>query len=241
VGRTRGRWTGKRGSALLWLVASLVLTPNAVASQQVRCVLAPQADARMVGECQAGDRVLGLRLERPAGELDAMWVGILSLPQGPLDVEVATYQYSDGPALIMRETAWRELSEYAAQDGRLVLAWDRSTQASPSTLDLEIVARARELLPQDDVWDREDDRNCENDGSSISLYCALAKATAEVMGRYQHRQPAMQAARIVIRAEWPDRVVSHGLMDFNNDPRTTMADVRRVFTLAEEALASGIR
>jgi len=61
------------------------------------------------------------------------------------------------------------------------------------------------------------------------------------MGRYLHRQPAMQAVRIVIASEWPERVVAHRLMSFNNDPRTTLADVQRFFDLAAQSLRSSIR
>ncbi len=228
-------------SGLLWLVVSLFLSSVPAISQEVRCVLEARGDGEMSGECGSGDTALELRLRRPVTEVDAMWVGALSLPQGDLGVEVAAYQYSDGPSLIMRATAWHELSEYSVSEDQLVLAWDRGSEAPPSELDLRIFARARELLPDEDSWDRNDDRDCENDGSSISLYCALAQATAEVMGRYHHRQPAMQAVRVVIRSEWPERVVNHRLMDFNNDARTTLSDVRRLFTLAEEALVPLVR
>ena len=116
-----------------------------------------------------------------------------------------------------------------------------AVEAPPSEVDLQILQLARNLLSSEEVWDRDDDRNCENDASLISVYCALARATSEAMGAYQHRQPAMQAVRRVIAAEWHDRIVDHRLMNFNNDPRTTLADVKRLFELAEESLRRSVR
>jgi hypothetical protein len=220
---------------------ALALAPSTSASQEVRCILEPRAEASFSGECDTGDRQVLLRLHRPTTEMDALWVGALVFPQGELDVEIAVYQYSDGPSLVIRETVWRELSELSFSEGRLVLGWDASEEAPPSQLDLGILRRAREALQREDLWDRQDDRDCENDGAQVSLYCTLATTTAEVMGRYQHRQPAMQAVRRIIRSEWGDRVVNHRLMDFNNDPRTTLDDVRRLFDLAEAALEKAIR
>ena len=107
--------------------------------------------------------------------------------------------------------------------------------------EMQILQTARDLLSSEDVWDRADDRNCENDDYRLSLYCALARATASAMGRYQHRQPAMQVVRTVIRSEWSERVVDHRLMNFNNDERTTLSDVHRLFDLSLESLRREFR
>lgn len=53
-------------------------------------------------------------------------------------------------------------------------------EAPPSQTDLEILQAARLLIPNEGVWDRADDRNCENDEGVISIYCALAGATKSV-------------------------------------------------------------
>jgi len=156
-------------------------------------------------------------------------------------IEIATYQYAAGPKLIVRTGAWHVLDAFSVSAEGLALAWNEGAEAPPAQTDLDIFLAAREFLSDETKWDREDDRDCENDESLISLYCALARATATEMGRYQHRQPAMQAVRRVIGAEWPERIVDHRLMNFNNDPRTTLADVHRLFDLAEESLRRTIR
>jgi hypothetical protein len=161
--------------------------------------------------------------------------------RGPLPIEIASYQYSAGPQLIVRTRAWHTISEFTFSRAGLVLSWDEAVEAPPSQADLEIFEAARALLLSEAAWDRDDDRNCENDEGVISVYCALARATASVMGRYQHRQPAMQAVRRVIASEWPERVVDHRLMNFNNDARTSLTDVHRLFDLAAQSLRGSIR
>lgn len=227
---------------LSWaLAAACWSVPVGVAAQTVTCELAVGADGTLAGQCIAADQPLRVRLSRADGVSDAIWVGVVETADGPLPIEIATYQYSSGPALIARTQAWHLLSEFVVSEAGLRLAWDAGAEAPPSPLDLEIFESARALLPSEEAWDRQDDRNCENDDGVISVYCALARATASVMGRYQHRQPAMQAVRRVIGEEWPERVVDHRLMDFNNDARTTLADVHHLFDLAAESLRGSIR
>jgi hypothetical protein len=58
-----------------------------------------------------------------------------------------------------------------------------------------------------------------------------------VSKKFEHRGAAMQEARFAI-----DEVLAkgnhyeHRLMDYNNDPKTTFADVQKFFTLIEERI-----
>ena len=231
-------WRVTIGLAAL-VVASV--SPDHVVAQSVRCKLTAGDSGLFVGDCRFGAETARIELARPRGATDALWLGTLTVSTASKAIEISTYQYSGGPQLIVRTGAWHLLKEFAVSEAELGLLWDEQVEAPPSQTDLKIVDGARALLSGEDVWDREDDRNCENDVSLISVYCALARATAAAMGRYQHRQPAMQAVRRVIRAEWPERVVDHRLMNFNNDPRTTFSDVERLFDLAEGSLRRTVR
>jgi hypothetical protein len=103
--------------------------------------------------------------------------------------------------------------------------------------DLRIVRRAREILNSPAKWNRADNRECPATQRSYSLYCALEKATEEVSKKFEHRGAAMQQARFAI-----DEVLAkgnhyeHRLMDYNNDPTTTFADVQKFFALIEERI-----
>ena len=235
----------RRNTRTVLAVAYAVATacgslPASLAAQLVACDLTEAAADRLTGQCEADARRFPIDLTRADSVSDALWTGAMGT-EDPSPIEIATYQYSTGPRVIVRTGAWHLASEFVFTKAGLRLAWDDGMEAPPSQTDLEIIEAARLLLPDEEGWDREDDRDCENDQGVISVYCALARATASVMGRYQHRQPAMQAVRRVIASEWPERVVAHRLMSFNNDPRTTLADVHRLFDLAERSLRDSIR
>ena len=103
--------------------------------------------------------------------------------------------------------------------------------------DIRIVRRAREILNSPAKWNRSDNRECPATQKTYSLYCALEKATEEVSTKFEHRGAAMQEARFAI-----DEVLAkgnhyeHRLMDYNNDLKTTFADVQKFFTLIEERI-----
>jgi hypothetical protein len=122
-----------------------------------------------------------------------------------------------------------------AQDSKLSGSPDARPPVSEG--DLRIVQRARELLNSPARWNRADNRKCPATQTTYSLYCALQKATEEVSKHFEHRGAAMQEARFAI-----DEVLAkgnhyeHRLMNYNNDPKTTFADVQRFFTLIEERI-----
>jgi len=100
--------------------------------------------------------------------------------------------------------------------------------------DVRIVQRAKQIIDSPAKWNRADNRQCPPDAKTFSIYCALEKATKEVSGDFAHRGAAMQEARFVIDAIAPNaEKYDHRLMDYNNDPTTTFADLQKFFTLLE--------
>ena len=115
---------------------------------------------------------------------------------------------------------------------------DADARPPVTKADLEIAKQARKILNSQTKWNRLDTRDCEKRARLFSLYCALEKATEKVSGHFEHRGAAMQEARFVIEEvepEW-ERKYHHLLMDYNNDPKTTFADIQKVFRLLEERI-----
>ena len=126
----------------------------------------------------------------------------------------------------------------------------RDQPATPD--DLRILRRADALLGDASVWNRHDDRVCDDDEASgnRSLFCALQKADREILGEYQHRNVALQEVRFVIQDATRDRhtemvigalrrfSLPHRLMDFNNLPETRFEDVKQVLRVASERIAA---
>lgn len=116
--------------------------------------------------------------------------------------------------------------------------------------DLQTLERASALLGSESAWNRNDDRQCADDEAmdKRSLFCALQRASADVYGSHDpnkvadHRRVALQEVRFAVEEATRGRELNHRLMDFNNLPDTTLADIRRVLaqaTMRVQARLSG--
>lgn len=101
-------------------------------------------------------------------------------------------------------------------------------------LDIQIIDRAKKILKDESVWDRHDDRICNDGDTTFSLYCSLFFASKELLGEYQHRRTALQEVRFALEEATEGRDYEHRLRDFNNDPETTLAAVYGVLNVARE-------
>jgi len=106
--------------------------------------------------------------------------------------------------------------------------------------DLRILQRAADLLKDESVWNRSDDRECEDDEATgkRSLFCALQKACVDVLGAYDHRRVALQEVRFAVEDATRGRDFEHRLRDFNNLSTTTLADIKRVLQVATDRVNS---
>jgi hypothetical protein len=120
---------------------------------------------------------------------------------------------------------------------------DESDVRPPVTAaDVQIVKRASQILDSPSKWNRADTRDCPAGATRFSLYCALEKATDEMSGNFEHRGAAIQEARFVIEDVSPrGKDYDHRLMDYNNDPTTTFADIQKVFRLLEDRISTRLK
>ena len=115
-------------------------------------------------------------------------------------------------------------------------ASDSNVRPPVTKADLEIVKRAHEILDSPSKWNRADNRQCPQEAKTFSLYCVLQRATSEVSGKAEHRGAALQEARFVIDEIAADRNYEHRLMNYNNDPTTTFADIQEVLRITESLI-----
>jgi len=110
--------------------------------------------------------------------------------------------------------------------------------------DLRILERADEILSDSTKWDRADDRICNPSDTTWSLFCAVKRATEEVLGAYRHDdkmgQAALREVRRVIEDLNPGRTFQHRPMDYNNLPSTTCQDIKKVLHLARQRVATAL-
>ncbi|MDB9795163.1 hypothetical protein OAB76_00785 [Flavobacteriaceae bacterium] len=112
--------------------------------------------------------------------------------------------------------------EFTKDDGNLDLPFD--------SVDVQILKRANNILLSESAWSKEDDRKCQDDidSNKYSLFCALYKASIDVVGEYDHRKPALQQVRWSIDNHYKERLSGHRLMDFNNHSNTNFDEIKQL-------------
>jgi hypothetical protein len=149
-------------------------------------------------------------------------------------VELELYDHHSG--IIRTEYGWHTVSHFKSSATKIDFDMDAVNEVEPNELDLKIIERAASILNSPDVWNRADNRVCKVAAQTQSFYCAVAKASVEVTGGFNHRRPAAELVRAIVEDRTKRRPYHHRLMDFNNDPTTTLADIQSIFSEAEKQI-----
>jgi len=140
--------------------------------------------------------------------------------------------YDGGSGVIRTYEGWFPVTEFAANADGIHFLFDGKHEVPPNALDREVLQRASRVITSDAVWNRADNRKCPADATTWSIYCAVERAMIEATGGFNHRRPAGQLVRAIVDERSANRNYSHRMMDYNNDPRTVIADVRSLFAEA---------
>jgi hypothetical protein len=152
-------------------------------------------------------------------------------PNAALELEI----YPGGWGVLRSEYGWYPVTHFVASPLAFDLdASSESREITPNSLDQKIVQEAARLLSTPAVWNRADNRKCPASATTWSIYCAMIKASITVTGGSHHRRPAMETVRAIVDKRTATRDYHHRLMEYNNDPTTTLNDVQSLFS---EALA----
>ena len=156
-------------------------------------------------------------------------------------VGVALAGNIDQPLSQSRTTAVKDAGQTAQTTNTSPQLERRDQPVTPD--DLRILLRANELLKDESVWNRNDDRVCDDDEATgkRSLFCALQKACIEVLGKYDHRRVALQEVRFAVEEATVGRDFEHRLRDFNNLPETRLVDVKKVIQVATDRVKSRLK
>ena len=150
-------------------------------------------------------------------------------PNAALELEI----YSGGWGVLRTEYGWYPITHFVASPLTFDLdVSSESREIAPSLLDQKIVQEAARLLSTPAVWNRADNRKCPASATTWSIYCAMIKASITVTGGSHHRRPAMETVRSIVDKRTATRDYHHRLMEYNNDPTTTLSDVQSLFSAA---------
>jgi hypothetical protein len=159
-------------------------------------------------------------LQEGAGDLD----------RGADQVEIEVYEAGNG--MIRTYNGWFAVSGVSVRGSTIRFQVDTTKQIAPNALDREILVRAAKIISTDSAWNRADNRECPAAATKWSIYCAVEQAQIEVAGAFHHRRPAGELIREIVDERTKTRNYRHRMMDYNNDPTTTLADVHSLFAEA---------
>jgi hypothetical protein len=173
------------------------------------------------------------------------WLGTMQgvQPEDPTRFEVVANTGSASSAGSVGRTpfGWFAITDMQESAGALVVRMNADRQVRPTASDIAIITRAIALLPNETVWNKNDNRQCPAGQTKLSMFCALAQATTEISGGIHYRQPAAQAVREALNAVDSSRIKTHRIMDYNNHPATTLAEIHAVLNSARTKLEKDIR
>jgi hypothetical protein len=100
--------------------------------------------------------------------------------------------------------------------------------------DLRILQRADAILSSAAVWNRHDTRTCKPEDRRWSLFCAMEKASLDVLGEYRHREVALQEVRFAVEDVTKGIEFEHRMMDYNNLSSTGFEDIKKILEVATQ-------
>jgi hypothetical protein len=190
--------------------------------------------------CAGPTRSVFVELAKTAGT--SSWLGTMQgvQPEDPTRVEIVAN--AQGKGFVGRTPfGWFAVDKFEQSNNSLSISMNADHQVRPTQSDIAIITRAIDLLPNEAQWNKNDNRQCPAGQPKISLFCALQKATTEISGGIHYRQPALQAVREVLNTVDAKRIKTHRIMDYNNHPESTLAEIHLVLKNAETTLRRDIR
>lgn len=222
---------------------SLFFALPASAHTVVHCSFARRV-ASFSGLCHSGPRMLITLAPRSSPEGGAwrtdvkpraIWAGAMQGRSGKL-APVQLQLFSSAAGVLQTVDGW--FPAHNVRVSRASLSFDVAVdrEVLPSRVDRQIIDRTLQILFSSAAWNRNDNRACPPNETKYSIYCAGELAVREItrapFSLINHRRPAMEVIRGVVDDRTRGRNYNHRLMDYNNDPTTTFADVRSLLQRA---------
>jgi hypothetical protein len=175
-------------------------------------------------------------------EIGENWLGTMEgkHPEDPTRFEIIKGR-AGTTGVAKTPFGWFALETARLEGATLTLTIAANKQLPPTADDIRIIQRAMALVSDVTVWNKQDNRICPPAPQKWSVFCALTQATVEISGGVHYRQPALQMVREVLNEVGGNRLNKHRLMDYNNHPDTTLADIHNLLRTAQARLEQRFR
>jgi hypothetical protein len=224
-------------------VAFVMSFPAPLTAQSIRCAVSRAPDGSYTGSClQNGSSVGQLIMKSPAADEPHLWRGTATLDGAP-GQDIGVDVRPDGTLRLGR--SWLALKDVSTPTGSLMFTFGLNQPARATQVDGDILRQTRVYLAEVSHWNRHDLTNMDEAPTggfncpnvvARSLFCALYFASVATAGDYAHFRPAVEAVRQAIVSARGRGLYRHPLVDFNNDPRTTLPDVHAVLDMAVQLI-----
>lgn len=239
---------GGSRSVLLFALVLLAacLNGSKAAAQDVVCRASRRGAEGLAGTCQEGDSVVGaITLASPSAGAPHLWRGVIRGPRfesaavhGPIGESDIGLDIRS--AVVRLGRSWLSARDVRTDSDEVRFSF-RSDRAAPANeIDVSILEKAREMLANQDSWNRRDSTDMDRapamgfacaPAPRQSMFCAVYLASLQVSGDYFHFRPAVNAVRWAAGDSSRERY-RHPLIEFNNDPTVTLANVQGVLDAA---------
>jgi hypothetical protein len=112
-------------------------------------------------------------------------------------------------------------------------------QPTFTAVDLKIVDRAREILGSPAKWSKTDGQECPAGQKTLGIFCAFKQASEETIGEWDEVAPFMREARQLVDS-LAKRKYNARLVDYNNDPDVSFADLQSFFRILRDRLSKRV-
>ena len=217
--------------------------PPPLTAQTIRCAVSRAPDGSYAGSCLRNASTVGqLIMKPPAADEPHLWRGTATI-HGASGQEIGVDVRPGGALRLGR--SWLALSDVSTLPGSLMFTFGLNQPARATEVDGDILGQTRAYLADTHHWNRHDLTNMDEAPTTgfncpnvvaRSLFCALYFASVAAAGDYAHFRPAVEVVRQAIVSARGKDLYRHPLVDFNNDPRTTLPDVQAVLDMAVQLI-----
>ena len=218
---------------ILFLAAIIIVSSISLNAQTANCSLTRISDSLFAGICQISDSTLfSLQLKPASPKHPSILYGrgtMKGRPENmPLFLEIKNDTGILGTSFFVN--SWYKVQNVKLGEKKIEFTYNPNSISPASDINLVILRQVKKYFTDSSNWNRDDRRargisNCQPKTKQVTLYCALYYASEDIMGEF-YAGPSFKA--ILDAVTRVRTYTGHTLQSFNNDPKTTFAELHEV-------------
>jgi len=215
-------------------LATIIITNNiSLNAQTANCSLTRVSDSLFSGFCYINDSTLFTVQLKPATRKHPSILYGTGTMKGrpenmPLFLEIKNDAGILGTAFFVN--SWYKVQNIKLSEKKIEFTYDPNSLSPASEINLAILQQVKRYFTDSTKWNKDDKRttafsDCQPNTEQRTLFCALYYASVNIMGDF-FAGPSFQA--IIDAINRVRKGAQHPIQSFNNDPKTTFAELHEV-------------